>query len=292
MGFIREKPPQFDALKAFNDFCEKYHLGDEIRHLLQQHGVKTLQSLLDVGDLPLDEMGFKIGHIAELKWALNKSVLDASPTAKLVTNPSYTPSISGGTGGSGGDSLRRGGCVISGGIGGTGGASGIMPGSGRNTQGTSNSRATERIPDAGPALSGGRGGAGGYGGQVGGSGGFGEAAQITAEDVAYFGTITGGFGGAGGESPYQGGSGGTGQGPRLTRLLFSIDDETRRRLPYTKLEDLGIKPDLCRLLVDLGFQSAGGLFEAHETDFPPPQFKIGHIAGLKVVLRKFAASHA
>ncbi|KAJ6487949.1 hypothetical protein C8R45DRAFT_930159 [Mycena sanguinolenta] len=269
-------------------------------------------------------MGFKVGHIAELQWALNKTVLETSPSAKLVTNPSgnYTPSISGtcparkaivwtltclgGTGGPGGDSLRRAGVggtgeepqislhdvhrfsVISGGIGGAGGASDVIPTT-VGTQGTF--RATGTVPNLDPTLSGGWGGAGGYGGQIGGSGGLGEAARITAEDVAHFGTITGGFGGAGGGSAYQGGSGGTGQGPRLTKPLFFIDDETRRRLPYTKLEDLGIKPDLCRLLMDLGFQTAGGLFEAHEADFPPPHFKIGHVAGLKVVLRKFAASH-
>ncbi|KAJ7267029.1 hypothetical protein B0H12DRAFT_144452 [Mycena haematopus] len=87
-------------LNTLDDFFEKYHLSGEIRQLLHQYGIDTVESLLDVGDLALGELGFKVGHIAELNWALNKTLLETSPTARLGPNPNgfHTPGISGNEG--------------------------------------------------------------------------------------------------------------------------------------------------------------------------------------------------
>ncbi|KAF7360337.1 hypothetical protein MVEN_00763200 [Mycena venus] len=295
-------------------FCEEYHLGDEIRELLESHGFDIADSLLDTGDTALEELGFKVGHIAELNWALKKMMLRRFPTMSLTVNTQgkYKPVISGGTGGAGGDSRSRPGrggigmaprfsiedvglfSVISGGTGGAGGANGVMQPSvveeSPETKSQSKSATREAEKDLGSELAGGTGGPGGHGHQLGGLGGVGEAAQMAAEHVPIFRAITGGFGGAGGTSPIQGGSGGTGEGSEFSHLLFPIDDETRRRVPYTKLEDFSIKADLCQFLKDGGFQTVGGLFEAYDKDLELlPHFKAGYVATLRWTLRKFAA---
>ncbi|KAF8138058.1 hypothetical protein K438DRAFT_725153 [Mycena galopus ATCC 62051] len=289
-----------------NTFCEEYQLGDDIRKLFSKNGFDKIKSLLVVNEDQLKVLEFKAGHIAELRWAIKKMLLERFPEIPMAnTNKEYTPSIWGGTGGAGGDGLCRGGpggtgqppqiaiedvfrfSEIRGGTGGSGGASGVMLGSVRKPQPTSTWRRD-------PVLSGGTGGAGGYGVKFGGPGGFGVAPQIATENVAHFRTITGGFGGAGGASANEGGSGGTGEGPKFARLLLpiDIDDETRRWVPHTKLEELkvfGLEQALLDLLKHQGFQTVGGLFEAQETDLPRPPFKLGHLAALKVALRKFAA---
>jgi len=305
--------------KAFADldrdrFCKKYYLSDEIQQLLDRHGFDTADSLLDVSDLTLQEMGFKVGHIAELKWALEKMLWERFPATSVInTDGKYTPIIFGGIGGAGGDGLRSGGpggtgkapqisiqdvyrfAEFHGGTGGSGGASDVMLGPVRKIQEAKPQLqiATEETrPNLRPALSGGAGGAGGWGTRVGGPGGVGEAAQMAIEDVAVFRAITGGFGGAGGGSANEGGPGGTGEGSKFSSPLLSVDEETRRRLPYTKLEDFNIKPELRRLLEDQGFQTVGGLLEAYDTDLQPPHFKPGHVSVLTAALRKFAAQNS
>ncbi|KAJ7267037.1 hypothetical protein B0H12DRAFT_144673 [Mycena haematopus] len=140
---------------------------------------------------------------------------------------------------------------------------------------------------------GGRGGAGGYGAQFGGCGGLGEGAQISLEAASLFGTITGGTGGTGGASANKGGTGGTGEGSKFSQPLCSIDDETRHQLPYMTLdsasEDFKITPDLRQLLKDQGFQTVGSLFEVQEADLQRLNFKLGHVASLRVALRNFVA---
>ncbi|KAJ7267040.1 hypothetical protein B0H12DRAFT_1257770 [Mycena haematopus] len=295
--------PELDTIA----FCEEHQLGDEICALLDDNGFDTINSYLLVEEeAQLKELGFKVGHIAELRWAVKKLAQNFSTLPTANTQESYIPSIYGGYGGTGGDGLQRGGQggtgkppqlglhdawrfgPIFGGTGGTGGAGGPVPsffGVNREV----NTAANGGTASKGPVLNGGWGGTGGWGTEEGGVGGLGGGPRISVTEVGVFREIKGGIGGTGGASAIEGGSGGTGDGPILAGLLVSIDDETRRRLPYKKLEDMGIKPALCQLLKEQGFQSAGGLFEVHETDLPP-QFKLGHVAGLKLALKKFAAA--
>lgn len=88
----------------------------------------------------------------------------------------------------------------------------------------------------------------------------------------------------------EGGFGGTGEGPKCSSLLVPIDDETRRQVKHTKLEDVIVNPEFCRLLKDQGFETVGGLFEAYDSDLPSPPFKLGYVAGLKATLKKVAAN--
>ncbi|KAJ7450003.1 hypothetical protein B0H11DRAFT_323741 [Mycena galericulata] len=296
-------------------FCTRYSLGDEICKLLEEQGFNEAAAVLDVGDLGLQELGFKVGQIAELNWALNKMLLENFKTLGGKEEETYKPRVSGGTGGAGGNSGREGGDggfgeapriaieqvhrfrEIHGGVGGEGGAggegsayAGCMEGvTPQNPISTGDSKHTA---EDFPALFGASGGAGGWSHNAGGPGGLGEAAQIPIEDVGIFRKITGGFGGRGGASDNKGGFGGTGQGSRFPKLLVSIDEETRRRVPSTKLEDLKISVELRKRLQDVGFRTAGGLLEAHDTDFQPPHFKLGHVHVLTATLRKFIAQHA
>ncbi|KAF8187087.1 hypothetical protein K438DRAFT_1835619 [Mycena galopus ATCC 62051] len=107
--------------------------------------------------------------------------------------------------------------------------------------------------------------------------------------------ITGGLGGAGGSSDLDGGWGGTSSGPVISNTLVSlIEDETRRRVPHTKLEELkvfGINDGLCKLLKDHGFRTAGGLFEAETDDLKQASFKLGQIGVVRAALKKFAKAY-
>ncbi|KAJ6587899.1 hypothetical protein B0H19DRAFT_1097361 [Mycena capillaripes] len=53
------------------EFCQEYKLSDKIHQLLDDQGFETVGALLEVTDTDLKDIGFKIGHIAELKRALN-----------------------------------------------------------------------------------------------------------------------------------------------------------------------------------------------------------------------------
>jgi hypothetical protein len=57
----------------------------DISDLLLDKGFETPGALLHVSDTELSRAGFKVGHIAELKWALRKMVgeeLQAGATTK------------------------------------------------------------------------------------------------------------------------------------------------------------------------------------------------------------------
>jgi hypothetical protein len=64
------------------DFCQEYRLSNDICDLLIKHGYDPIGSLLDVKESELKSLGFKIGHNAELRWALKKMML-----AKFSTVP-------------------------------------------------------------------------------------------------------------------------------------------------------------------------------------------------------------
>ncbi|KAF7360335.1 hypothetical protein MVEN_00763000 [Mycena venus] len=127
---------------ATDEFCDEYRLGNDIQQLLVEQGFDPINALFDTKEDRLEELGFKVGQIAELRWALKKMLLDKYPSIRVVTSEAeLTTSICGGRGGAGGFGSYRGGRggagkppklgtvdlfrfnVIGGGIGGAGGPS-------------------------------------------------------------------------------------------------------------------------------------------------------------------------
>ena len=53
------------------EFCQEYKLSDKIHKLLDDQGFETVGALLKITDADLENAGFKVGHIAELKRALS-----------------------------------------------------------------------------------------------------------------------------------------------------------------------------------------------------------------------------
>ncbi|KAF7377894.1 hypothetical protein MSAN_00213100 [Mycena sanguinolenta] len=53
------------------EFCEEYKISDRIHKLLEDQGFGTVGALSELTDTELENTGFKVGHIAELKRALN-----------------------------------------------------------------------------------------------------------------------------------------------------------------------------------------------------------------------------
>ncbi|KAF8152050.1 hypothetical protein K438DRAFT_1864643 [Mycena galopus ATCC 62051] len=314
-------------------FCQEYGLGGEICQRLIGEKYHKINALFEEDETQLKKLHLEVGHIAELKWAMKKMLLLEYPDIEL-TKEEYAPEIYGGTGGAGGDALERGGhggtgkapqigpedlhrfSVIGGGIGGAGGAGSVenpnVVATELNTDPTpqrivniDGMIGTSELPEVvaagvntGPApqciLLGGQGGVGEPGVVRGGSGGVGAATKIPVLYVAFFSKIAGGIGGAGGYGLKQGGHGGVGEANIFPRLIFFINEKTRRQmLPQTPLPlgELEIDMELREQLEKHGFRTAGGLFEAYEQDLQPPDFKRGDITSLKAVLRKVAASY-
>ncbi|KAJ7801510.1 hypothetical protein B0H14DRAFT_1675948 [Mycena olivaceomarginata] len=85
------------------DFCDTYQLGTEIQKLLDAQEFDTADVLLYANEFDLIEAGFKIGHIAELKWALKKIALEAFGTIEAPrTEGENKPELFGGFGGAAG----------------------------------------------------------------------------------------------------------------------------------------------------------------------------------------------
>jgi hypothetical protein len=57
-----------------DEFCDDHYLGQEILGLLKQCRFESPRSLLVAEEPTLVAKRFKIGHIAELKWALKRMV--------------------------------------------------------------------------------------------------------------------------------------------------------------------------------------------------------------------------
>ncbi|KAJ7906320.1 hypothetical protein B0H13DRAFT_2021163 [Mycena leptocephala] len=85
-------------------------LSNDICDLLIKHGYDPIGSLLDVKESELKSLGFKIGHNAELRWALKKMMLAKFGTVPIRNEEGkYKPILIGGTGGDGGPGGYRGG---------------------------------------------------------------------------------------------------------------------------------------------------------------------------------------
>jgi hypothetical protein len=55
-------------------FCEKYHVGDHIRGLLEDAGFKTAGALAEISEDSLKQAKLKIGEIGELKRAVREFI--------------------------------------------------------------------------------------------------------------------------------------------------------------------------------------------------------------------------
>ncbi|KAJ7735879.1 hypothetical protein DFH07DRAFT_779898 [Mycena maculata] len=53
------------------EFCQEYKLSDKIHRLLDDQGFETVGALFKLTDTDLTNAGFKIGHTAELRRALD-----------------------------------------------------------------------------------------------------------------------------------------------------------------------------------------------------------------------------
>ncbi|KAF7338708.1 hypothetical protein MSAN_02193000 [Mycena sanguinolenta] len=245
-------------------FCANHSIG-KIAKPLQENGFESVRALLHVTDKDLGEAGFKVGHIAELKWAL-KSI-----ARKELYEPPGKPELYGGVGGRGGHGDCRGGeggegdrpdlpnglisrfAKIEGGIGGVGGTGG------RDLQTSPNgnkpsTRVRRMLPSffdkaqkkneaEGTWVHGGIGGMGGRGSHRGGEGGIGEPSHIPTGILYRFTKIFGGVGGEGGIGGIFGGRGGRGRASAFYESLGYADTRARGAKP-TLLQDFPISEDL------------------------------------------------
>ncbi|KAJ6574250.1 hypothetical protein B0H19DRAFT_601637 [Mycena capillaripes] len=88
-----------------DEFCAKYDLGNDILHRLNNDKVESdnIGALITAKNLMSPEYGLKLGHVAEVKWAL-KLFLLSCPGVKEVPLP-----VTGTTGGKGGGGKKQGG---------------------------------------------------------------------------------------------------------------------------------------------------------------------------------------
>ncbi|KAJ6549717.1 hypothetical protein B0H19DRAFT_1264632 [Mycena capillaripes] len=306
-------------------FCEEYHLGEDIYGLLTDHSFRKACDILFHKDLSQEELGFKVGHIAELKWALAYMLLKSELVSgvEIIEKGGSHPILIGGQGGAGGHGGKRGGDggtgkanrialdqairfkSITGGTGGPGG-----PGATIGTNGTGDLAEPtigkrQRVNSTSGVPRGGTEEDGAPGTQVGGSGGDGMGARLPIEALGRFKLIQGGTGGQGGAGEVQGGTGGTGYATDFPEPLCPIDTKTRlkvKNLGLDKKDDLKAKnfeidDELQRLLVEHGFMTVGGLFHVFDSDLRKIEdtcgkklFKAGDIAALKRALRGFLRS--
>ncbi|KAJ6452921.1 hypothetical protein C8R45DRAFT_1039854 [Mycena sanguinolenta] len=305
---------------TIDKFCKEHCLGDEIREKLEEEGFSSAESLVHVTDIELKAARFKIGHIAELAWALKRLVGDTKPPPM----PENKPRVSGGEGGAGGHGGHRGGGggiggaagmaeedakyfeEIAGGTGGGGGTGGKVDGStGKSEQKVEKTRTNDTTTETkyphllgafthmcGLGLNmrivvGGTGGRGGEGSYRGGVGGQGEGSRMEPRQAALFSTITGGIGGEGGKGGDEGGDGGLGEGPQFTQLLVSVEEVVRDGEPIP-LDQAGISAKLVTVLREHGFVTLGGLCEVSGEDVMKIcKGKVGAVAGLKEALSDF-----
>ncbi|KAF7358606.1 hypothetical protein MSAN_01199200 [Mycena sanguinolenta] len=180
---------------TIDQFCAQHSLGSQIASLLLQVGDPSPSSLPYIEDLDLLQFGFRLGHIAELKWALRRSV----GTVGDSPEQSRKPDLYGGIGGKGGYGSEQPG---QGGV----GESSVVPRTYRHRFAGIFGGISGR-PRRGRTLFGGKGGSGGDGLHRGGEGGVGEASRVSIGVVSRFANIFGGIGGTGGAGGRFGGNG-------------------------------------------------------------------------------------
>ncbi|KAJ6574253.1 hypothetical protein B0H19DRAFT_1124017 [Mycena capillaripes] len=279
-----------------DEFCAKYDLGDDILHRLNNEKVESdnIGALITAKNLMSPEYGLKLGHVAEVKWALKLFLLSCRGI-KEVELP-----VRGTTGGEGGHGEKQGEeggmgqspvftlkdaqrfCTISAGQGGQGGDAGAPPPAETKKDGAIG------------------GGAGGVGSQVGGDGGTGNAPVIPLEAVGTFQWMQGEKG-TDGPGVEIGGKGGPGKRPKFPKPLVEIEQAHRHRVHANNVrlkEGKGVSPKLREFNVqlneklidrlhELGFQTVGGLFEIYDADLDKEPFEAGNKESLKFALEQF-----
>jgi hypothetical protein len=89
---LRAHIPDVDT----EEFCEEHGLGDDIRQLLAENEYDGTDTLFVEKESNLEKLGFKIGHIAELRWALKKLLLKKFPERALRNSrEAYRPNLYG-----------------------------------------------------------------------------------------------------------------------------------------------------------------------------------------------------
>ena len=68
-------------------FCERYALSKEIQKCVNENGFVKPRDLLFEKNLGRKELGFKIGHVAELKWALTDMLLRSMQVVEVAVTP-------------------------------------------------------------------------------------------------------------------------------------------------------------------------------------------------------------
>ncbi|KAJ7359334.1 hypothetical protein DFH08DRAFT_845811 [Mycena albidolilacea] len=193
--------PEVDTV----EFCKEHGLGDDICGRLIEHGYEGTDTLFVEKESNLKKLGFKIGDIAELRWALKKLLLAKFPKLALRNSrEEYRSAISGGQGGAGGYGGQKGGGGgdgkaphiemedvwrfrrIGGGTGGLGGATrmdGAAGAAGASLKAPVEAPLAPKFGGAVPltVLEGGVGGSGGWGVDAGGAGGGGGGPQMAIE---------------------------------------------------------------------------------------------------------------
>ncbi|KAF7342961.1 hypothetical protein MVEN_01726200 [Mycena venus] len=317
--------PETILEKTVEDFCKEYSLGEGICRLLKANSFRKAYTIVFHEDLS-QVLGLKVGHVAELKWALADMLLRSELVTgvEIIKKGEYKPDLVGGQGGAGGSGGDKGGSggmgqanriavdqvyrfnSISGGMGGLGGLSAVIAGkngTGEQTEATTGNR--RHVNTTSGILRGGRGGGGAYGTRVGGTGGDGMGARLPIEAVGNFKLIQGGTGGLGGPGGVQGGLGGIGHATEFPKPLCPIDTKTRLRVKNLRLDNKNdlkakkfrIDDELQRLLVEYGFMTVGGLFHVSDSDLRNIEdtcgkkpFMIGDIAALRGALSGFLRS--
>ncbi|KAJ7502659.1 hypothetical protein B0H11DRAFT_645944 [Mycena galericulata] len=143
------------------------------------------------------------------------------------------------------------------------------------------------VPRSRSQIHGGLGGAGGPSLRRGGNGGRGEGPRIPAEEAHNY-DLWGGRGGPGGYGAMRGGEGGAGERPNRTEPLLPPGTH----LPNMTVQDFckrfKLNSGIARILTMEGFETVEALGDLPSIELRDIGLGIGHIAQLKVALKKLA----
>ncbi|KAJ7721267.1 hypothetical protein B0H16DRAFT_1602843, partial [Mycena metata] len=154
------------------------------------------------------------------------------------------------------------------------------------------------IPNGLKVWGGGYGGRGGAAENRGGAGGNGQGPRLAPKYIKEWdGNILGGYGGTGGLAVDLGGTGGVGERPELVaQTLYqtlNTGSEVDEALMDMPLKDFCTQYKLSQDIFDrfrnLGFTTAGALFEIEDGELEKYGFTLGHISELKRAWRQVAA---
>ncbi|KAJ7502661.1 hypothetical protein B0H11DRAFT_2188445 [Mycena galericulata] len=136
-------------------------------------------------------------------------------------------------------------------------------------------------------LPGGQGGAGGSSLGIGGDGGRGEGPRIPAEEAHNF-DMWGGIGGPGGHGDREGGNGGLGERPNNTESLLPPGTQLPNITVQEFCELFELNSGIAWILAEVGLETVEALGDLPSIELRDVGLGIGHIAQLKVALRKLA----